>query len=196
MMEPLVNRRAEDNMCIRLLKWIWSWLLFTVVVLRSCFLHLVIRPLRAALNHCWQYLWTLIFNSQRADIQNRRFYTVNGRCLNADNELVKELKAKGRTEVTSLDQCDFILAFCPISTRAGIDIQETLEMCPGDKPVILVVLHHTHDREKSVSTQRVVPSHLVTDKLALTVVCLFFDGKLLNCNHNREEIKKVIDHRP
>ncbi|CAL8316032.1 unnamed protein product [Lota lota] len=64
----------------------------------------------------------------------KRFYTVNGcngSSLRIYEEFKKKLKAKGPTEVTSSDQCDFILAFCPISTRAGIDIQETMEMCPG-----------------------------------------------------------------
>jgi hypothetical protein len=58
---------------------------------------------------------------------------MNGLKLNADNELVKKLKNKGHTEVMSSDRCDFILAFCPISTRPGIDIQETMEMCQGEE---------------------------------------------------------------
>ncbi|CAL8391938.1 unnamed protein product [Arctogadus glacialis] len=64
----------------------------------------------------------------------------------------------------------------------------------GDKPVILVVLHHTHDREKNVSPQRVDPSQPFKDKIVLSVACLFYEGKLLKCKHNSKEINKVIDH--
>ncbi|XP_030200435.1 uncharacterized protein LOC115534011 isoform X3 [Gadus morhua] len=60
-----------------------------------------------------------------------RFTTVNGLNLNTDNDLVEKLKAKGHTQVKSSDPCDYILAFCPISTRPGINIQETMEMCTG-----------------------------------------------------------------
>ncbi|XP_030200438.1 uncharacterized protein LOC115534013 [Gadus morhua] len=137
-----------------------------------------------------QYLVKLVF----PDLQKFRFTTMNGLKLNADNELVKKLKNKGHTEVMSSDRCDFILAFCPISTRPGIDIQETMEMCQGDEPVILVVLHHTHDREKNVSPQRVDPSQPFKDKIVLSVACLFYEGKLLKCKHNSKEINKVIDH--
>ncbi|CAL8391923.1 unnamed protein product [Arctogadus glacialis] len=123
-----------------------------------------------------------------------RFTTVNGLNLNADNDLVEKLKAKGHTQGESSDPCEYILAFCPISTRPGIDIQETMEMCTGDKPVILVVLHHTHDREKNVSPHRVDPSQPFKDKIVLSVACLFYEGKLLKCKHNDKEIDKVIDH--
>ncbi|XP_030200437.1 uncharacterized protein LOC115534011 isoform X5 [Gadus morhua] len=63
-----------------------------------------------------------------------RFTTVNGLNLNTDNDLVEKLKAKGHTQVKSSDPCDYILAFCPISTRPGINIQETMEMCTAPSP--------------------------------------------------------------
>ncbi|CAL8314680.1 unnamed protein product [Boreogadus saida] len=124
-----------------------------------------------------------------------RFTTVNGSNLNADNDLVEKLKAKGHTQGESSDPCDYILAFCPIVTRPGIDIQETMEMCTGDEPVILVVLHHTHDREKNVSPHRVDPSQLsFKNEIVLSVACLFYERKLLKCKHNDKEIEKVINY--
>ena len=64
-----------------------------------------------------------------------RFYSVNSRSggsLLVCNELKVKLAANGQTEVESPDQCDYVLAFCTISTRPGIDIKETMEKCPGE----------------------------------------------------------------
>ena len=64
-----------------------------------------------------------------------RFYSVNtssGSSLRVCEELKVKLKAKGQTEVTSPDQCDYVLACCTISTRPGIDLQETVARCPGE----------------------------------------------------------------
>ena len=67
-------------------------------------------------------------------------------------------------------------------------------LLPGDKPVILVVLHHTYDPEKNVSPQKVDPSQPFMGKVVLSVACLFYQGKFLQCKHNINEIKKVTDH--
>ena len=59
------------------------------------------------------------------------FSTVNGE-TGVAKEFIKKLEKKGKTEVSE-DRCDFILAFCKISTRPGIDIEETIKQCPGLK---------------------------------------------------------------
>ncbi|KAJ3581164.1 hypothetical protein NHX12_016970 [Muraenolepis orangiensis] len=65
----------------------------------------------------------------------------------------------------------------------------------GDKPVILVVLHHTFDPEKNIIPQRMDSSHLFSlNKKLLLLNCLFYNHKLLTCDHNCKEIHKVIDH--
>ncbi|KAJ3611387.1 hypothetical protein NHX12_021403 [Muraenolepis orangiensis] len=168
---------AVVTKCTRLLKCIRSWLFSNVVdwILKRW-------------PGCVPFPW---IRSQSI----QKFYSVNGTCLNADNEIVSKLKAKGQIEVKSSAQCDYILAFCPISTRPGIDIQETMAKCPGDKPVILVVLHHTFDPEKNISPQRMDSSHLFSlNKKLLLLNCLFYNHKLLTCDHNCKEIHKVIDH--
>ena len=65
----------------------------------------------------------------------RSFYSVNGSngcSLRICEEFKLKLKAKGQTEVMLPNQCDYLLAFCTISTRPGIDIHETMEKCPGE----------------------------------------------------------------
>lgn len=58
-----------------------------------------------------------------------------------------------------------------------------------DKPVILVVLHHTFDPEAVVSDS----SKFVERKNTLTVDCLFYEDKgLLECKRNDKAYKKAI----
>lgn len=60
----------------------------------------------------------------------KKFFTVNGG-TGVTNEFTTNLENKCQTEVKLPDECDYILAFCLINTRPGIDIQETKEKCPG-----------------------------------------------------------------
>ncbi|KAJ3606846.1 hypothetical protein NHX12_026365 [Muraenolepis orangiensis] len=119
----------------------------------------------------------------------KTFFTVNG-STGVTDAVTAKVKSKGQIEVTSSDQCDYILAFCVISTRAGIDIQETKDKCPAGKPVILVLLHHTFDPEKSVFPG---PGVTFWDSILLTVDLLFYEGRLLDCPHNEQELQKVLD---
>ncbi|KAJ3606423.1 hypothetical protein NHX12_025944, partial [Muraenolepis orangiensis] len=119
----------------------------------------------------------------------KTFFPVNG-STGVTDAVTAKVKVKGQIEVTSSDQCDYILAFCVISTRAGIDIQETKDKCPAGKPVILVLLHHTFDTEKSVFPR---PGVTFWDSILLTVDLLFYEGRLLDCPHNEQELQKVLD---
>uniref|UniRef100_A0A674DBR6 Uncharacterized protein n=1 Tax=Salmo trutta TaxID=8032 RepID=A0A674DBR6_SALTR len=96
----------------------------------------------------------------------------------------------GFTEVMSPEQCDVIMAFCPIVSRAGTDIEAALQQIPDGKDVILVVLHHFFNPECTVPDS----SRLVTrSDVILTVDCLFHESKggLLNCPLNEEGVKEI-----
>uniref|UniRef100_A0A8C8D4T1 Uncharacterized protein n=1 Tax=Oncorhynchus tshawytscha TaxID=74940 RepID=A0A8C8D4T1_ONCTS len=104
---------------------------------------------------------------------------------------INRLAAKKHlTVVTSLEESDVILAFCPIVSRAGTDVEAALEQIPAGKPVILVVLHHTFDPDSTVPNS----SRLVTrgDEI-LTVDSLFHENQgLLECPRNEEAIEKIL----
>ncbi|CAL8391941.1 unnamed protein product [Arctogadus glacialis] len=123
----------------------------------------------------------------------RSFYSVNGSngcSLRICEEFKLKLKAKGQTEVMSPNECDYLLAFCTISTRPGIDIHETMEKCPAvGKPVILVVLHHTYDHEKFVSPK----AKEISSNILLSVDVMFYEGKMLECPHNEREFDKILE---
>ncbi|XP_020310796.1 uncharacterized protein LOC109866401 isoform X4 [Oncorhynchus kisutch] len=121
-----------------------------------------------------------------------KFFTVvTGNTLGSHEEFIHRLAAKKHlTVVTSLEESDVILAFCPLVSRAGTDIEAALEQIPAGKPVILVVLHHTFDPDSTVSNS----SRLVTrgDEI-LTVDCLYHENQgLLECPRNEEAIEKIL----
>uniref|UniRef100_A0A3P8T3E6 Uncharacterized protein n=1 Tax=Amphiprion percula TaxID=161767 RepID=A0A3P8T3E6_AMPPE len=95
-----------------------------------------------------------------------------------------------QTEVTSPEQCDYLLVFCPVASRVGTDISEALDLIPGKeflwsvfagKQAVLVVMHHTFNHHHVIAAS----SRLVQNpNILLTVDCLFHDNKLLNCDLN------------
>ncbi|KAL0984371.1 hypothetical protein UPYG_G00140570 [Umbra pygmaea] len=121
--------------------------------------------------------------------KKKAFVTVTGNCLGLNESFIKRLTVNGRlTEVKRPEDSDVIIAFCPIVSRAGTDIDAAQQKIPAGKPVILVVLHHT------LNSDSVVPdsSRVVTRKdVILTVDCLFHDGVLLDCPHNKKAIRTI-----
>ncbi|KAF4113098.1 hypothetical protein G5714_005643 [Onychostoma macrolepis] len=100
----------------------------------------------------------------------------------------------GWTETCSVEDCNVILVFCPIVSRAGTDINAALNKlntCPASKPAIFMVLHHTFDTEKIVPDS----SRFIIRRNTLTVDCLFHEDKgLLKCKMNEEALTKVVCH--
>ncbi|KAI5089529.1 hypothetical protein C0J45_20937, partial [Silurus meridionalis] len=77
-------------------------------------------------------------------------------------------------EVSEVDECDFILVFCPVVLRAGTDIEaaiKKLQSISDTKPAVLVVLHHTFDTKYSVPDS----SRAVNRKNLIAVDCLFHE---------------------
>ncbi|XP_038819112.1 uncharacterized protein LOC120019752 isoform X3 [Salvelinus namaycush] len=124
--------------------------------------------------------------------RTEKFFTIlTGNTLRSHKEINRCLTAKGLTEVMSLEESDVIMAFCPIVSRAGTDVEAALQQIPAGKRVILVVLHHTFDPDYTVPDS----SRLVTrGDVKLTVDCLFYESKgLLKCLRNEEAIRKILD---
>ncbi|XP_056092913.1 uncharacterized protein si:ch211-271e10.2 [Rhinichthys klamathensis goyatoka] len=99
----------------------------------------------------------------------------------------------GLKEVYSHEQCQAILFFCPIVSRAGTDIDAAmkhLDQIPTSKPVIMVILHSTFDPE------RIIPdsNSAIQRENTFAVDCLIFDNKLLRCQKNENAIVKTAQH--
>ncbi|XP_016108629.1 uncharacterized protein [Sinocyclocheilus grahami] len=100
----------------------------------------------------------------------------------------------GSTEVHKVEDCDVILVFCPIVSRAGTDIVAALNelnTCSASKPAILMVFHHSFNPDKILPDS----SRNITRRNTLTVDCLFNeDVGLLTCNRNEEALAKIVCH--
>uniref|UniRef100_W5LYU9 Uncharacterized protein n=1 Tax=Lepisosteus oculatus TaxID=7918 RepID=W5LYU9_LEPOC len=93
--------------------------------------------------------------------------------------------------VTSTEHCDVIIAFCPVSSRIGTDIDDALNKISEfkyHKPAILVVLHHTPYLDSIVA-----PSRRLVNKSNIlgTVDCLFHEEYFHNCEMNRQALNSV-----
>ncbi|XP_071226368.1 uncharacterized protein [Salvelinus alpinus] len=88
----------------------------------------------------------------------------------------------GFTEVMLQEESDVIMAFCPIVSRAGTDIEAALQQIP--------VLHHTFNPDYTVPDS----SRLVTrGDVILTVDCLFHESQgLLECHRNEAAVKEIL----
>ncbi|XP_046891141.1 uncharacterized protein LOC124477419 isoform X3 [Hypomesus transpacificus] len=122
------------------------------------------------------------------------FFLIFGEVLGSDEQILQHLtKDTYFTKVESVEQCDLILAFCPIVSRVGTDVVAFLEKCnePGmlEKRLALVVLHHTFDPDFTIPD---INRH-VTRNDVLTVNFLFHatQGGLLTCPQNDKSLKMI-----
>ncbi|XP_060884820.1 uncharacterized protein LOC132955804 [Labrus mixtus] len=133
-------------------------------------------------------------DQEQATLSGKNFYiSVSGTTNGAHVPWVKKFRGMGHTEVQSEGESNYILLFCPIVSRVGTDISEAMENIQhSNKPVILVVMHHTFNTDYVLAESR----RLVNNpNVYLVVDCLFHKGQLLNCNHNDIalfEIKKLL----
>ncbi|XP_044024965.1 uncharacterized protein LOC122863020 isoform X3 [Siniperca chuatsi] len=123
-----------------------------------------------------------IQDMDQAAVSWKKFFVILvGKTNGAHLSFVAKLKGAGQTEVSSPEVSDYVLVFCPITSRVGTDISETLDNFPVGKPAILVVMHHTFNSDHVVAESR----RLVNNpNVHLTVDCLFYEGRLLKCNRN------------
>ncbi|XP_065122870.2 uncharacterized protein [Paramisgurnus dabryanus] len=130
-------------------------------------------------------------------VKGNKYYVIQpGNLCGANHGIIKSLRkcVPSLTEVKKVDECDMILVFCPIVSRAGTDIDAALYQlnnCSESKPAVFMVLHHTFDREKVLPDS----SSFITRGNTLTVNFLFHeDVGLLECNMNKAAQAKIIQY--
>ncbi|XP_076866995.1 uncharacterized protein LOC143518405 [Brachyhypopomus gauderio] len=119
---------------------------------------------------------------------------ISGKTLGAHEHFLQMLheQTPDLQKVSTVEECDVILLFCPIVSSAGTDIEAALKLITEavSKPAVLVVLHHTFDPDRTVPNS----SRSVTRENTTTVDCLFHeDCGLLKCLKNEEALKKVVE---
>ncbi|KAI9547330.1 hypothetical protein NQZ68_018554 [Dissostichus eleginoides] len=122
-------------------------------------------------------------------VPGKKFHVSLAGCTNgAHQTYVNDLKGLGQIEVISLEQSDYLVLFCPIASRVGTDIGEAMDKITGGTPIVLVVMHHTYHRDHFVPESR----RLVENPdVIVTVDVLFYESKMLICNHNDMAWSKV-----
>ncbi|XP_030577718.1 uncharacterized protein LOC115774520 [Archocentrus centrarchus] len=123
-----------------------------------------------------------ILDMEEQQVSWKKFFVYEaGNTNGAHRPIVRWLTTISHTEVFTPEECDYLLVFCPAVSRVGTDIGEALASIPLRRPVILVVMHHTFDRQHVVAES----CRQVNDpNVRLTVDCLFYEGRLLDCSLN------------
>ncbi|KAL1274922.1 hypothetical protein QQF64_027736 [Cirrhinus molitorella] len=95
-------------------------------------------------------------------------------------------------EVNSVDDCNVILVFCHIVSRAGTDIDAALKKLneySASTPAIFMVIHHTFDPDKIIPDS----SAHVTRSNTFTIDCLFYENEgLLTCSKNETALTQFV----
>ncbi|XP_073716752.1 uncharacterized protein [Misgurnus anguillicaudatus] len=140
-------------------------------------------------------LHTLMKTRQMRDIGEVKLYSFLAGKTNDSHKKFTDIlinRFQDLKEVSTVEQSNIVLVFCPIVSRAGTDIEAALKKfteSTAPKMNVLVVLHHTFDPEKTVPDS----SRCVKRKDILTVDCLFYeDTGLLECQKNQDAIDKVV----
>ncbi|XP_053085233.1 uncharacterized protein LOC117596041 isoform X4 [Pangasianodon hypophthalmus] len=121
-----------------------------------------------------------------------RFHkTVFGNTMNCHEDFLRSLCISPQDTMFSVDQCDVIIAFVSIVSRAGTDIEAALRNIPGNQPVVFVVLHHTFDPNYIFPDSR----RAVNRSNVLTVDCLFHEDQgLLKCHCNTRALEATAKY--
>ncbi|KAI4785505.1 hypothetical protein KUCAC02_037722, partial [Chaenocephalus aceratus] len=115
-------------------------------------------------------------------VPGKKFHVSVAGCTNGAHETyVNDLKGLGQIEVISPEQSDYLVLFCPIASRVGTDIGEAMDKIPGGKPIVLVVMHHTYNKDNFVPEIRRFEEN---PDVIVTVDVLFHESKMLICNRN------------
>uniref|UniRef100_A0A087Y7N6 Uncharacterized protein n=1 Tax=Poecilia formosa TaxID=48698 RepID=A0A087Y7N6_POEFO len=119
------------------------------------------------------------------------FVIVEGVETGAQRCLVQMIRDIGQTKVSSPEECDYFLVFCPVVSRVAADISGALARVPANKPGILVVLHHTSDANLALAES----SRQVHDlNVILTVDFLFWNDDLLDSSCNNKSWNLIQNH--
>ncbi|KAM9754435.1 uncharacterized protein ACNS7B_007381 [Menidia menidia] len=123
----------------------------------------------------------------------------HGASFGADQQLLDRVHKSRKVYLKEADliDCQIIFVFCTINTRIESDVKAAMKQIPesaGDKPVILVLMHHTRDIDFTTARKKWKEKY---EQVQLDVEVLFHKSKkgLLKCEKNKqavEEIKNVL----
>ncbi|XP_069014531.1 uncharacterized protein [Embiotoca jacksoni] len=121
---------------------------------------------------------------------------VSGKTFDAHLQMLAKVKSSecnldlvNVEESQNNEDYQITIVFCPNVSRIGTDIDAAMSSFTGDKPVILVVMHHVREA-KPVTAVRTWSSHY---KVVLYVNVFYHDttGGLLKCQQNSDAASEI-----
>uniref|UniRef100_A0A1A7ZAI0 Si:ch211-245h14.1 n=1 Tax=Nothobranchius furzeri TaxID=105023 RepID=A0A1A7ZAI0_NOTFU len=135
-------------------------------------------------------------HSQKPPVTVKYKTVVSGKTFNANGQILDQIRSSApelnlvEVEATTcVDDSEITLVFCPIVSRVGTDVEAAMKTVPGDKPVILLLMHHVHE-VKYVPSMRTWPDH---HNIVLHVNVFYHEKVpgLIVCQKNVEAITAV-----
>ncbi|XP_068198377.1 uncharacterized protein [Antennarius striatus] len=135
---------------------------------------------------------SLEMRSNRTPQRDQVTYCIVGgdNTFGAQLQLMEKVKSQDEIQFLESNEDHSInVVFCPITSRIGTDVEDALTEVKDDKPVILVVMHHTFGSDH---VQSVKPS-FANSNVVLYVEVFFHMSKpgLLTCKRNNAAAYKI-----
>ncbi|CAJ1077626.1 uncharacterized protein LOC117824654 isoform X3 [Xyrichtys novacula] len=131
---------------------------------------------------------------------------VSGKTFGAHEHFMKKVEDKfqGRAQlIDSNDDHQVTILFCPIVSRMVTDIQAAMADVKDDKPIVLVMMHHSHEPKVTRSVRQQV-NDVSTEKIVVDVSVFFHEtlNGLVQCQENdtaasviQKELQKYISKK-
>ncbi|XP_076730615.1 interferon-induced very large GTPase 1-like isoform X1 [Maylandia zebra] len=119
---------------------------------------------------------------------------VTGETFRAHASILEQVNSASlEVQITSPQDCDIIMVFCPITARIGSDVAAALsreEVSSSEKPAILVLMHHTRNVQYSTGGRNWAENY---PTVKLEVHVFFHDSQhgLLKCKRNEQAVKDI-----
>ncbi|KAI4801877.1 hypothetical protein KUCAC02_019745 [Chaenocephalus aceratus] len=118
---------------------------------------------------------------------------VTGTTFDAHFQLMEKVKKEVQDQFDLVqsysNDYDVIIVFCPIVSRMGPDVESAMRDVKGDKPVILVLMHHTY-------AAKFIPNVQQGANVQLQVNVFFHETKrgLLYCGENEAVVCEITKY--
>ncbi|XP_034436810.1 uncharacterized protein LOC117758889 [Hippoglossus hippoglossus] len=129
-------------------------------------------------------------DSQEATVKYKM--VVGGQTFGAHKQLMAQVNQGTHGGIQFLENSEdsqIIIVFCPITSRAESDVKAAMNGVPGDKPIILVKMHHVCEPKPSLCLDT-----SIDDRNNVLQVNVFYHeniGGLLSCQLNTTAVSKV-----
>ncbi|XP_029902537.1 uncharacterized protein LOC115355794 [Myripristis murdjan] len=128
--------------------------------------------------------------AQKGPVTVKYRSVISGKTFGAHDALLHRVQEPGGLKLVEgnlFSEPHITFVFCPISSRHNTDVDAAMKMTSADKPIILVIMHHTYD------PNFMTPRKTDTQNILLEVNVLYHDSAhgLLNCPKNDQAVAQI-----